>query len=123
MNLHGIASAYVSAVNPTQEVTVQQSTGYATLPNGQRTPTYAAPQTVEAQVQELTSDELQMMEGLGIQGESRAIYLNGQFAGAVRADKRGGDLFTLEDGSIWLVVKVLESFPDWTKVAVTRQVA
>lgn len=121
MNLHGIASPYVAAVNPKVPIYVAQSTGYATGASGARTPLYAPPRLAWGQVQPLTFQDIVHVEGLNIQGTKRAIYLEGHWDGLVRSEKKGGDLLTLEDGSVWLVAVVLEQWPDWCKVAVVLQ--
>lgn len=126
MNLHGIASGAVGAVNPPIAAQILASTGYGKAADFSQVPTYAAPADVQVQVQALQYDDIAQLDGLNIQGERRAVYLNGNWDGAIRADQKGGDLLKFPDrkgGPIrtWLVVFVFESWPDWTKVAVTLQ--
>lgn len=124
MNLHNIVAGAVSAINPAMNATIRRSTGYTTAADGTRTPTYASPECVKAQVQALQYNDLTQLAGLNIQGEKRAMYLNGNWEGVARPDGRGGDLITLPDSSVWLVVQVLENWASqdgWVKVAVTRQ--
>lgn len=124
MNLHGIVSGVVAAVNPLVPGTIRVSTGSTTAADGTRTPTYAAPVTVPMQVQPLTKGEIEHLDGLNIQSTGRGIYVNGHVDGLVRATNKGGDLITLTDGpnaGVWLVVAVLEAWADWTKCAVTLQ--
>lgn len=126
MNLHNMVAGAVSMVNPIIDVSIQKSTGYTTSTSGKRVPTYAAAVTAKAQMQALQYNDLMQLDGLNIQGERKAIYLNGDWAGVVRPDGTGGDIITLPNGTVWLVVLVLENWADtsgWTKVAVTRQVA
>ena len=124
MNLHAIVSPCVAAVNPWVTVTIQQSTGYVSNPDLSRTPTYADPVEALAQIQSLQYNDIAQLDGLNIQGERRAIYLNGNWEGLVRDDQKGGDLITFPDGSVWLVALVLENWAGtdgWVKLAVTRQ--
>jgi hypothetical protein len=124
MNLHAIALSAVAAINPCVTATIRRSTGYTTADDGSRTPSYAKPARVQVQVQSLQYNDLIMTDGLDIQGERRAMYINGNWDGVVRADQTGGDLITLPDGSVWLVAMVLENWASvdgWVKVAVTRQ--
>jgi hypothetical protein len=127
MNLHGIVSGIISAVNPMTPATLQISTGSTTNAGGVRTPTYGYPQQVSAQIQALTADDLRQLDGLNIQGTKRGIYLMGKLDGLVRVDGKGGDLITFPDGTVWpfgttwLTVQVLEQWPDWCKVAATLQ--
>lgn len=120
MNLHGIASGIVGAVNPPVPIVIKVSTGYTTAADGSRAPSYAAPVTVLGQVQALSYQDLAQMDGLNIQGEKRAVYINGRVDGLIREENKGGDIVTF-NGHTWLVVLVLEYWPDWCKFAITRQ--
>lgn len=124
MNLHSIVGPIVAAVNPWVSATIQASQGYTTNPDGSRIPAYAAPVNVQVQMQAMTYRDLVQVDGLNINGEKRAMYINGTWEGVMRPDGRGGDLITLPDASVWLVVQVLENWgyqDGWTKVAVVRQ--
>lgn len=121
MNLHSIAAGVVSAVNPLQPVIVQVSTGYGTNPDGSRVPQYAAPFTAIGDVQQLSTQDLRHLDGLNIQGSTRAVYLNGEVDAIRRINRKGGDLVTLKDNTVWLTTHVLEQWPDWCKIAVTLQ--
>lgn len=71
-------------------------------------------------MQALDGDDLKQISGLNIQGVIRAIYLRGVLAGVIRPDSTGGDIIQIA-GRNWLVVKVLESWPDWTKAVIVMQ--
>jgi hypothetical protein len=120
MNLHQIVSGAIGVVNPHVIAQLYQSTGYTTADDGTQMPSYAAPVRASVQVQALSSDELKLVDGLNVQGNKQAIYLNGNWQGLVRPDHRGGDLIKLGD-TTYLVITVLESWPDWTKLAVVLQ--
>lgn len=120
MDLRGLANGVTSSVNPNTTVGVKRSTGY-TIGAGQRqVPTYAPVVYGPANIQALSSDDIKQLDGLNIQGTLRAVYLRGALAGVIRPDGTGGDLITFGDQS-WLVCKVLESWPTWTKAAVVLQ--
>lgn len=122
MNLHGIVSGKVAAVNPLQPVILQVCIeGYVTNPDGSRVPAYLPPVTVTAQVQDLSTRDLRQLDALNIQGSMKSIYLNGTVDAISRLNAKGGDLLTLKDGTIWLTTSVLEQWPDWVKVSVTVQ--
>jgi hypothetical protein len=121
VNLHGIVSNAIGAINPNVNITIERSMGNTTSVNGRQVPQYAAPVTVLAQVQSLTFGDLSAIEGLNIQGVRRAVYINGRTDGIIRPDQKGGDLVTLADGTKWLNVHVLEYWPDWCKFVITRQ--
>jgi hypothetical protein len=124
MNLQNIVSGYVAAVNPTITGQYQQSNGYTTGANFKPVPSYAAAISVQIQMQALTYRDLTQISGLNINGEARAMYINGNIEGVDRAAERGGDIITLPDNSVWLVVHVLENWSTtsgWTKFVVTKQ--
>ena len=121
MDLHGLVAGVIDAVNPRILCTLRRSTGYQVGPGGRQVPTYADTAGVRCQVQDLSIKDLRQLSGLNIQGSERTIYLEGLLEGVVRADAKGGDLVILPDGTVWLVTAALEAWPDWCKVAVTRQ--
>lgn len=132
MNLHAIAAPYVAIVNPAVPGALLVSSGYTTSAAGKRTPAYAASVAVMVQVQALSSGELELMEGLNIQGVKRGMYLNGDVKGVDRAAGDGGDLITFDSsadvpgalqGTTWLVSVVLETWDTggWCKVGVVKQ--
>ncbi len=120
MDLRGLANGVTSTVNPNKTVTVRRSTGYTIGAGRRQVPSYAAPVSGPAQIQALDADDIKQLDGLNIQGTVRAIYLRGVLAGVVRPDGTGGDLVEV-DGQTWLVVKVLEGWPTWTKAAIVLQ--
>ena len=121
MNLHGIVSPYIGLVNPQILATLKKSSGYTSGADGSRVPTYVAYKDVLVQVQALGYNDIQQVSGLNIQGVRRKIYLNGDWEGVIRADQKGGDIIVMPDGTTYLVVLVLEHWPDWTSAAVTLQ--
>jgi len=127
MDLRGIANGVTTTVNPNETVTVLRSTGFTTGAGAKQVPSYAAPVTGPGQIQALDADDIKQLDGLNIQGTIRAIYLRGTLAGVVRPNQTGGDLVTIAAPApvalrgTWLVVKVLESWPDWTKAAIVLQ--
>ena len=120
MDLRGIANGVTATVNPNKTVTVRRSTGYTIGAGRKQVPGYADPVTGPGQIQALDANDIKQLDGLNIQGTVRAIYLRGVLAGVVRPDGTGGDLVEV-DGQTWLVVKVLEGWPTWTKAAICLQ--
>jgi hypothetical protein len=125
MNLHGIAGPIISAVNPMIPVSLKISTGPGAIAaDGSQDPGYCAPVTVTAQIQPITTRDLQQLDGVNLGGVRWAIYLYGEVNGIVRPEKKGGDLITIATGrhrGVWLVVQVIEQFPDWVKAAIVLQ--
>lgn len=131
MDLRGLANTVSNAVNPNMIVTVAASTGNTTgnAANGyKQTPNYAAPVSGPAQIQALDSLDLKQIDGLNLEGVLRAIYLRGALAGVIRPNSKGGDIVTIAAPApaqyigTWLVVKVLETWPLWTKAVINLQV-
>lgn len=127
MDLRGIANSVTGTINPNEIVTVLRSTGYSIGAGAKQVPSYAAPVVGPGQIQALDADDIKQIDGLNIQGVLRAIYLRGTLAGVVRPDQTGGDLITIAAPApealrgTWLVVKVLETWPDWTKAVIVLQ--
>ena len=121
MDVRGLANSVTCGVNPNQTVQVSRSTGYTVGAGRKQVPSYAAPVSGPGQMQALDGKDLQQLDGLNVQGTIRAIYLRGALAGVIRPDGTGGDIVQTADGQTWLVVKVLESWPTWTKAAVVLQ--
>lgn len=120
MNLRGIANRATSAINPNVAAVFKVYSGHVTLPGGKREPSYTdVPVTV--QLQELSSTDLRQVDAVNIQGILRAAYLNGNFSGVNRPEQKGGDILMLGEQK-WLVVKVVEVWPDWCKLILNQQV-
>lgn len=121
MNLNEIVAPVIGAINQRMAASVQVSTGSVTAADGSRAPAYAKPVDVMAQVQPLTTGDIRHMEGLNLQPKGRAIYVTGAVSGLERVNKKGGDLVTFCDGSVWLTTAVLEQWPAWCKFSATLQ--
>ncbi len=127
MNLHGIVSGYIGAVNPPTFCTLMLSSGNTTQPDGTRTPEYQTVYNISVDVQALSYTDLMKIGGLNIEGTRRKLYLNGSLQGVDRQAVKGGDLVIMPNlpdfpgPTTWLVIQVLEFWPDWCSVAVTLQ--
>jgi hypothetical protein len=124
MNLHNIVAPCIAVINPMLTASIQVSTGYTTGSDGLTTPAYAPAVNVQVQMQSLTYNDLYQLDGMDINGEKHAMYINGNWEGVVRPDGKGGDIITMPNGDVYLVAQILENWADtdgWTKVAVTRQ--
>lgn len=126
MNLHGIVRGAITSVNPDIIVPYYKSTGYTKDATFAQAPSYAAPVNVPVQVQALSARDLQHTELVNMEGVKRSVHMYGNTQGIVRADKKGGDLLYFPQvprgtSYIWKVVAVLETWPDWCRVAVVLQ--
>jgi len=120
MNLHGIVSPIISAVNPMITGGILRSDGYEIGAGMKQVPRYLEEEQVRMQVQPLSGKDLFHLEAQNIQGVQRSVYMFGDTQGVVRPLAKGGDLLTFF-GEVWLVTVVFETWPDWCKVGVTLQ--
>lgn len=80
--------------------------------------------TMPGQVQPMGFKDLMQVDGLNLNGIKKALYMNGTINGVVRVQLKGGDLITMPDKSVWLVVQPLEDFSPtsgWNKVCLVLQ--
>jgi hypothetical protein len=96
---------------------------------GVLTPTWAAGEPVEAQIQSESPDELaRMSENVDVVETTRQAWFHGAPGSAPKPLDRetgaGGDIIQRVDGSWWLVTAVLDDYTraGWTRVRLTRQV-
>lgn len=120
MDIRAIANSIIQPINGNVSVTIKRSTGFVTGAGRKQIPQYDE-FTGIAQVQALDGKDLQKMEGLNMRGNLRALYFSGELHGTIRADGTGSDMVTY-NGKNWLVAKVLETWPTWTKVAIVEQI-
>lgn len=127
MDLRTLANSVSNSINPNMVISVQASSGYTIGGGLKQVPTYAAAFDAFGQVQALDGTELKQLDNLNLQGVLRSIYIRGPLAGIIRPATKGGDLVTIADPAplqfrgIWLVVKVFETWPLWTKCAICLQ--
>lgn len=125
MNLHGIVRGAITSVNPDIDATLLRSNGYTTNDAGMQIPEFLR-FAGRIQVQATSGQDQRNTDYLNIQGVLRTVYLRGNWAGVVRADKKGGDIlrFAQVPGTAvqdWKVVAVKETWPDWSSVIVWLQ--
>lgn len=120
MNLHGIVSAAIGAVNPFIPVTIRQSLGATENAAGRTTPSYGPALPAMGQKQPVTGRDIERFQQQNIQGVTCKMYLNGNYEGLFRVLGKGGDLIEFESQT-YLVVCVMERWPDWCCLALTMQ--
>lgn len=126
MNLRGLVRGAINSVNNDKLIQWLASTGSTFGAAGTLTPTYAAVQSIYAQIQPVPTDRLAQLENLNIQGVMRSVYMRNGVASAVRADGTGGDLLQFPEvlnglPRTWLVVTVEEAWDNWCHVIVKMQ--
>lgn len=119
MNLHSMVKGYIANVNPMTAVTLKTSAGYTRNSDGSRTPVYTNTDLM-AQVQGISGDMLAYLQNQGIQGVLRSVFLDGNIEGVAQLNQKGGDLLEF-GGYRWLVVHVMQPWPDWTEIVVVQQ--
>lgn len=121
MNLHRVVSRAIGSVNPFISVTYRKATGYATDAAGKRVSMYLDYPGTSIQIQGLSAKDLQHTDSLNIEGVLRSVHMNGDTQGVDRRSAKGGDLFVI--GTVtWLVVLVMETWPDWCRVVIQKQI-
>lgn len=76
------------------------------------------------QVQPISTRDLAQLEGINLGGVRWKIYLSGEVDAIVRPERYGGDLIVIATGrhqGTWLVVQVMEQWPDWCVAAIVQQ--
>ncbi len=120
MNLHALVRGAIGAINPDIPVTIRVSTGSTEDSSGRTVPSYADPIDTMGQKQDLSGSDIYRLQAQNIQGVICKMYLNGNYEGLFRVLGKGGDLLTF-GGQVYLIVKVMERWPDWCCVALTMQ--
>jgi hypothetical protein len=121
VNLSGIVSGSVGAINPNVLIDILHGDGtFVTQDDGTRAPAYQVFRGIRVQIQALTSDELRQVEGMNLQGDRQSVYLPAHWGGVVRVSAEAGDLLKI-GRETWMVTSVMERWPDWTRLMVTLQ--
>lgn len=126
MNLHGIVRGAITTVNPDVLCPYYKSSGYGQDATFAQVPQYTVVNPVPCQIQALSANDLRHQDLVNIEGVKRSVHMNGNTQGVVRADQKGGDILAFAQvpgGTLqyWKVVAVLETWPDWCRVAVVLQ--
>ena len=123
MNLRAIANSATRGINPNIAATLKRSIGAAIAADGSRTPLFTT-EAITVQAQALDGGDLKQIDGLNLNGVHATFFITGALKATERVSSRGGDLVVIASGKFagtWLVVQVLESWPDWCKAVVTLQ--
>lgn len=132
LNLHALVAPAIALVNPPVPAQLFNNVGYDTSPAGHRAPVYGDPVTITPQVQALDGAELELVEGLGIAGVKRLVFVQAVLTAADRANRAGGDLIAFGEGpgvpptlqnTTWLVTVILETWdnPGWSRACIVKQ--
>ena len=120
MNLRSIANASTSIINPNVPVTIKKYTGYTQDAGLNTTVTYSEINTT-AQVQPVSSEHLQHIDGYTSGTDFKAFYFNNDLHGVSAPN---GNDFIVWAGNTYKVVELTEgwySTSGWSKVIARRQ--
>lgn len=113
MNLHAIANAAISAVNPNEIITLYQAVGQQNV-RGLVTTRYLEPQKMTAQVQSEGNAALQHSNNTGQSAIQKRFYVHTDASltplGLMRQKNRSGDFIKRADGTFWLVTSMPDDF-------------
>ena len=125
INVRALANSATRGVNPNRMVTLEVNQGYTVNEYGEQVPQFYSAE-VEAQIQSLTSEEKQNLDLVNKEGELISIYVFGAVGGIRRWLQKGSSKFIFnaygeDEPAEWVVNKVLETYPNWTRVLAWRQ--
>ena len=127
INLHNVVRGVITSVHSDEECVLYQSVGQVNV-KGKVIPVYAEPQTIRASWQPLDTDALRQYEAVNQTPCSEQVFLYSEGYGVSGQHRlpitRTGDILMREDGTYWLITKVLEdwTWDGWANVGVDRQV-
>lgn len=109
-------------MNPFVVATIYRAQPPTTSASGHRTPVYDAGSALKVQKQAMSQGDLEHMDNANIQGIMTKIWMDGAVYGVDRITQGGGDIITV-GAEVWLVIAVMEVWPDWCSVVCMRQLA
>lgn len=126
MNLHNMVRGAITSVNPDLIAPYYVSQPYTKNASFAQVPSFATPVDVPVQVQALKANDLKHADLVNLEGLKRAVYMYGNTVGVDRSNLKGGDWLVFPQAAGlppqgWKVACVLETWPDWSKVAVVLQ--
>lgn len=125
IKVRSIANTAIQSVNPDLPATLIANEGYEIIPGGKQVPKFTS-YDIRAQMQSLSTQDLEHLGVINQQGEFIYCYAKGQIEAIRRAKQKGSDKISFiaygeTEPSEWLVTKVIESYPSWVKVLLWRQ--
>jgi hypothetical protein len=122
VSLHDLVANLIGTINPMITCQWYQNIGITTAVGGVVTPAYNPSVPVQCQVQQLTAADIKHLQDLNQSGITRKVWCDQILTGIDRAAGLGGDRLILPDGTTWLVVQVVEVWPDWCSATICKQV-
>lgn len=127
INVRSAANSAIQVVNPNEGGWFYGSTGFTVDPaTRKQVAGFTAATAVRLQIQAVDAAMLRHLDGLNVEGVVRSVHMWGNTQGIVRVNQKGGDLLyfaEIPSGAlrIWKVVKVVETWRDWSHVIVNLQ--
>ena len=120
IKVRSIANTAIQSVNPDLPATLIANEGYEIIPGGKQVPKFTS-YDIRAQMQSLSTQDLEHLGVINQQGEFIYCYVKGQIEAICRAKHKGSDKISFvaygeSEPSEWLVTKVIESYSSWVKV-------
>jgi hypothetical protein len=123
VSLHDLVANLIGAINPQMTCQWYKNTGIVTAIGGVVAQSYSPAVPIQCQVQQLTAADIKHMQDLNQSGITRKVWCDQILTGIDRAAGLGGDRLVLPDGTIWLVVQVVEVWHDWCSATICKQVS
>lgn len=128
LNLHQMVRSAIASVHPDENVLLIQSKGTHNV-RAEIVPVFEDAVMVKAQIQPLSSNETQTMEGTSRSKQQAKLYLFSDTPAGripqnlVRPLATSGDIVRLADNTWWLVTSMIEDFSrsGWVCVGATMQ--
>ncbi|MEY0321018.1 hypothetical protein [Providencia stuartii] len=125
IKVRSLANTAIQSVNKDLPATLLANVGYEIVPGGKQTPKFIS-YPINVQMQSISTQELEHLGVINQQGEFSYCYAKGQIEAIRRAKQTGADKISFvaygeSEASEWLVIKVIESYPEWVKVLLCRQ--
>lgn len=125
IKVRAIANSAIQVVNKNLPATLVANEGFEIIPGGKQVPKLTSYE-ISAQMQSLSTQDLEHLGVINQQGEFIYCYARGKIEAIRRAKDKGADKISFvaygeSEPSEWLVTKVIESYPSWVKVLLWRQ--
>jgi hypothetical protein len=129
INLHAIVNPIIAILHPNESIILYIAAGQVNE-HGMVRPLFAAPLKAEAQIQSLTSQDLQNDAGMPKNEIGYKAYIfsapddKDKPASIIRAHERGGDIVRRADGTWWKATAMPEDFSKsgWVCLTLTEQI-
>lgn len=120
LNMHAIVRGAITSINEDVPGTVYVSTGRTNV-RGILTPQFTGVDAMlQVQAKQHSPAQQPLDRGMTLQNSYFTVYAFGNFTDLDRPDGSGGDVCNFR-GQFWAITQVLEWWPTWCALEVTRQ--